>query len=776
MHGWTTSGNYRMNRNNHLTGAGVLKGRQENLFLYALIISLLWTLLVAISLIAEYQQHLNKISLIEEIMAKAALGSSRVVISPIQLIIMEGMRLLTILHIGAWFTGMAVIWGGKWKLFRMIESIRGERNNFKTLFDTAPVGMLLLNSRYEIVSANLAMGRILNKDPLTLSGSRCGDLLNCLNSQKNPQGCGYSTDCSSCSIMRGIRDAFAACTATSGDESTVHIKGAPSEVAMTIRFSIQPVSVDDAPHAVLALDDITLQKQIEHALQQQQEFYEKLLQNLSVPAFVIDPGHRLLIWNRSCEMLTGIPSAEVVGTTEQWRGFYDHARPCLADIVLDGDGDRVSELYKQFQQSPFASDGLQAEGWYTIRGEECYIFFNAVPIRSDTGEIVAVIETLEDITDRKRIEDDLRTLSYAITQSPVSIVITSPQGLIEHVNPKFTEVTGYTEEEVVGRNPSVLKSGQTSEDTYRELWDNLLQGREWRGEFLNKRKNGELYWEDALISPIKGPDGAITHYIGIKEEVTEKKRLEGQLRHAQKMEAVGQLSGGVAHDFNNILTAIIGYASILGFKLEGEGENKGFIDEIIRAAERGARLTQNLLTFSHKQQGTPSRIDMNELVGRVVRIVGRKPTDGISLVSTISEYPLPVMAESIQIEQSVMNLVSNAMEAMADGGGVLGIETDLCHMTREMINRLGYGMIGEYAVVTVSDTGAGMDEDTLKRIYEPFFTTKEIGSGSGLGLSITYGIIKRHKGFIGCISEKGTGSSFQIYLPIAGEGEGSSGG
>jgi PAS domain S-box-containing protein len=765
-------------------------------------------------------------------------------------------------------------------------------NIFKVLFDTAPLGMVLLNERCEVVSANMAMGRLVNKDPAALIGSRCGDLLNCRNRNCSPQGCGFSDECASCSIMQAIKGAIAEATAGCSDEAAIQVDG-DGLSAMVVNYCIQPVSIDGRRHVVLTLDNITERKQMEAilrhseeryrrqfmqnqaimllidpltgaiedanpaactfygyphdrllqmnitdinllpasevmrlmdevsqgktaalyfehrlaggdvrnvevfsspvtvggrtvlhsiiiditekkraetALHQQKEFYEKLLQNLSAPTFVLDDQHRVIAWNKACELLTGLAAEKVIGTTGQWRGFYDHERPCLADIVLDGKEELLPTLYRQIKTSQLLPGLVQAEGWYKLRNEDRYIFFNAAPIRSANGEIIAVVETIEDITERKRFEDELRTLSYAITQSPVSIMITSPQGLIEHVNPKFTEVTGYVESEIVGQTPAVLKSGQTSVETYRNLWDTILNGREWRGEFLNKKKNGELYWEEAMISPIKGPDGEITHFIGIKEDITEKKRLEGQLRHAQKMEAVGQLSGGVAHDFNNILTAIVGYASILEIKCEQDDQIKRCITEIIRASERGAKLTKNLLTFSRKQAGPLTRIDINELVGRMVKIVGGNLGPAFRIETKIAESPLRVMADSIQIEQAIMNVITNAREALTGAGGVLAIETETCHMTHELINRLGYGQIGDYAVLTVADTGIGMDEETLKRIYEPFFTTKEMGGGSGLGLSITYGIVKRHNGFISCTSEKGQGSRFKIFLPIIAEG------
>jgi len=511
--------------------------------------------------------------------------------------------------------------------------------------------------------------------------------------------------------------------------------------------------------------DITERRESEKALERHRDFSDRLIQSSAVPMFVLNTKHKVVIWNHACEELTGIISNEVIGTDSHWRGFYDSMRPCLADVVLDGSYEKLSEFKVIFGNSTLIPEGLRAEGWHKLRGQDRYIVFNAAPVRDAKGEMLAVIETMEDITDRKKIEEELRTLSYAITQSPVSIVITDSYGAIQHVNPKFTEVTGYGHAEVIGVQLSELTYVDPPTEEYAPLWETIFSGGEWRGEFHNRRKDGSMYWEEALISPIRGADGEIMHYVVIKEDVSERKRLEGQLRHSQKMEAVGQLAAGVAHDFNNILAAIVGYSSIMELKLGNDSKMKEVVKQILNASERGSKLTQGLLAVSRKQYDTFVAVDVNDIANRTLKMFKSDLPGKITLKASIDPSALMVIGDSMQIEQIIMNLLMNARGAMPDGGE-LAISTELFSMTQEYISDKGYGVPGEYALLTVRDSGIGMDEVDVKRIFEPFYSAKEVGGGSGLGLSITYGIVKRHKGFIICESTQGEGSCFKAYIPI----------
>jgi PAS domain S-box-containing protein len=374
-------------------------------------------------------------------------------------------------------------------------------------------------------------------------------------------------------------------------------------------------------------------------------------------------------------------------------------------------------------------------------------------------------ESQRELAERKRAEENLRKLSVAVEQNPASIVITDIFGTIEYVNPHFSALTGYSLEEAVGKNPSILKTGETSNEEYKQLWETILAGDEWRGEFHNRKKDGDLYWEQALIAPIRDEDESITHFIAIKEDITERKQLEVQLRHSQKMDAIGQLAGGIAHDFNNILTAIVGYASIMQLKLPDLSPLKKNAEQIAATAERGARLTQGLLAFSRKQAPNLVVVDLNEIISRVNQLLLRLISEDIHLEINLERKAMPVLVDSSQIEQVLMNLSTNARDALLHGGSIM-ITTETVTLDSDFVLARGFGKPGSYALLTFSDNGEGMNAETVKRIFEPFYSTKELGKGTGLGLSIVYGIIKEHNGFVVCHSTIGLGTIFQIYLPL----------
>ncbi len=252
----------------------------------------------------------------------------------------------------------------------------------------------------------------------------------------------------------------------------------------------------------------------------------------------------------------------------------------------------------------------------------------------------------------------------------------------------------------------------------------------------------------------------------IASDVTKRMKLEDQLRHAQKMEAVGRLAGGVAHDFNNILTAIIGYSSLLLMKMKSEEPLRHNAEEIIASAQRGAALTQHLLAFSRKQVSNPRPVNLNSIIQRIEGLLRRLIGEDITLVTKTEEGELIVVADSGQIEQILMNLATNARDSMSNSG-TLTIETSTFVLDERFIAAHAYGKKGLYAMIAMTDTGMGMDQHTASRIFEPFFTTKEVGRGTGLGLSMAYGIMKQHEGYINVYSEPGVGTTFKLYLPIA---------
>ncbi|MBI5055880.1 MAG: response regulator [Nitrospirae bacterium] len=271
-------------------------------------------------------------------------------------------------------------------------------------------------------------------------------------------------------------------------------------------------------------------------------------------------------------------------------------------------------------------------------------------------------------------------------------------------------------------------------------------------------------WEMRTV-PVMNDDGDVINVIKVVRNITEHRKLEEQLRHAQKMEAVGTLTGGVAHDFNNILTAIINYANLLKMKIKMDDPLLHYIDQILSITQRGANITQSLLAFSRKQVMTLRETDINRLIADTAKFLQKLIGETIELQIKFGDENLTVLADAYQIEQVLFNLATNARDAMPQGG-ILAIETGSVKIEKEFIESNGFGLLGTYALISVADTGEGMNEDMIERIFEPFYTTKEMGKGTGLGLAISYGIVKQHNGYIKVYTGPGKGTAFKIYLPL----------
>ena len=332
------------------------------------------------------------------------------------------------------------------------------------------------------------------------------------------------------------------------------------------------------------------------------------------------------------------------------------------------------------------------------------------------------------------------------------------------VNATSQKMTGYSQEELLRMNFwDVVHPAHR--DMVRERAAARLRGDDVvsRYEFKIVTKLGEERWVDFTSGIIEFEGRRAV--LGTAYDVTERKQLEDQLRQSQKIEAVGQLAGGVAHDFNNILTAIIGYGHIIKMKLPEHDPLRSYADQILTSAERAANLTSGLLAFSRKQVIQPHPVNIDEIITRVGRLLTRLIGEDIELNIQLGCGETAILADPGQIEQVLMNLATNARDAMPDGG-VLTITTGRVELDRDFIDTHGFGVAGSYALITATDTGVGMDQKTQDRIFEPFFTTKEVGKGTGLGLAVVYGIIKQHEGFITVYSEPGKGTTYKIYLPI----------
>lgn len=371
---------------------------------------------------------------------------------------------------------------------------------------------------------------------------------------------------------------------------------------------------------------------------------------------------------------------------------------------------------------------------------------------------------------RARLDKAHRLLSTAVEQTAEMVTITDTKGTILYVNPAFERITGYSQAEVIGQNPRLLKSGQHDAAFYQELWATISSGQVWRGRLVNRKKDGSLYTEEATITPVRDENDVIINYVAVKHDITHELRLEEQLRQSQKMEAVGQLAGGVAHDFNNILQAILGYTDMAMASLLEDSPAYTDLGQVMKAANRAASLVRQLLIFSRRETTRPYHLDLNEVISNLVKMLQRIIGEHIDLEVYGQNGLKWIYADPGQIEQILMNLCLNARDAMPNGGKIT-IETENVHFGHDYDKSHAWPKEGDFVLLSVSDTGAGIPTEIQDRIFEPFFTTKEVGQGTGLGLATVYAITKQHDGLISVHSEPEQGTTFRICFPAVQWGE-----
>lgn len=397
-------------------------------------------------------------------------------------------------------------------------------------------------------------------------------------------------------------------------------------------------------------------------------------------------------------------------------------------------------------------------------------FVRTEAVADSSGEECRI--ALTDISERALAEDELQAREEKfrrISQQFNALLDTLPDGIAQ-ITPDF-KITWANRSltELVEADELQLKGNCC----YQALWDFRVPCASCpvaRSFHSGELEEGSLSTSDGRLMelravPIYNGTGKVESVIVVIRDITEHRKLEGQLRQAQKMESIGTLAGGIAHDFNNILTAIVGYGYIALMNMGADDPQRKNIEHIIEGTDRAAQLTKDLLIFSRKQVGEKIPVDLNEIIGKVEKFLRRVIGEDINFTLGLCGEPLIVSADAHQLEQVLMNLATNARDAMAAGGN-LTVSTARIVIEKDFITIHGYGKPGCYALVTISDTGEGMDEETRAKIFEPFFTTKEVGKGTGLGLAVVYGIVKQHDGYINVYSELGSGTTFRIYLPL----------
>jgi PAS domain S-box-containing protein len=638
-------------------------------------------------------------------------------------------------------------------------------------------------------------------------------------------------------------------------------------------FSISVYS-PSREYFVAVFADISERKRFEQALRESEERYRVIVENCNDLICEIDLDGRYTYLSPNYPAILGYEPAGLLNTNALDLVHPDDLAQVRRKLVLP--------------MSTFIFRHRHRDGswrWFESTGQH---------FKNSSGQTRSIV-TSRDITGRRETERRLQQLSRATEQSPVSVVITDLNGNIEYVNPKFTQVTGYSCEEAIGKNPSILKSGELAPEVYNDLWQTIKAGGEWHGEFHNRKKNGELFWESASISPITDCDGNVTHFVavkeditesrkalmeikeseerfrqlaeniqgviwmitpdsskvlyispayeqvwgrscqslydapmgwldaihpedrervrenraaksvsgsfdeqyrivrpdgsirwihdrsfvirdasgtvcriaGIAEDITERKRLDEQVLRTQRMECIGTLAGGVAHDLNNILAPILMAVDVLREDVT-PAEHQAVLATIEDCARRGASVVSQVLTFARGVEGDRSPLQLRHLAKDVEKMIRETFPKLITIVNRVPATLWTVNGDATQLHQVLLNLCINARDAMPRGGAltISGENVELDEIQASMIPEASPV---SYAVVEVSDTGIGIPPDIIGKIFDPFFTTKEFGKGTGLGLSTLIGIVKSHGGFVTVKSALNKGATFKVFLPACGD-------
>ncbi len=396
-----------------------------------------------------------------------------------------------------------------------------------------------------------------------------------------------------------------------------------------------------------------------------------------------------------------------------------------------------------------------AQGWRWIGWEE-------TAVRDAVGEIIAVRSIGRDVTKHRLAEEHFRKLAQAVEQAPVSVIMTSPGGVPQYVNSRFTEVSGYTLEDIFENEIPLLRDGHPSESAYRQCCAVLAAGRKWSGELKTRRRDGQEVWEFVQISPIRNQLDEITYLLSLREDITERKELEEQLRQAQKMESLGTMAGGIAHDFNNIISIVRGFSELALSLPQSDPRMDRYLRAMHNAALRAASLVSQIMVFSRKSEVAYSSVRVDEVARELVGFFQETFPRHIAIRAELDDRLDAVAADPNQIRQLIVNLCVNSRDAMPEGGT---ITLSTSKVAGASLAHLHGDPALAYTRITVSDTGGGMSQDVRKRIFEPFYTTKQGSGGTGLGLAVVYGIVTNHRGLIDLQSEEGSGTTFHIYLP-----------
>jgi len=628
------------------------------------------------------------------------------------------------------------------------------------IYNNAPIIMILIDEDRRLLKANRAALELVDRDLEQAVGLRGGELLKCVHAWDDERGCGFGLDCQACLLRQTATSTLETGKPHFRVEAPLLIDRGEGPVRLTVMASTSLLMVDGKKRVLICVEDITARKQAEEALRESEARYRLISENTGDVVWLLNPATgRFAYVSPSVQRLRGLTPEEVMAQSVEDALTADSLR-----LVTETIADRIAKM-----QSGDESARIQTHEVEQPHKDGSVVSTEVVTtfLTDSEGRVTNILGVSRDITERKRARDAIlaneKRLQAILKASADPVVVYDNNGSATFVNPAFTRVFGWQPDEVLGQRIPFVPPDQEAMVT-EYIGKLYATGGPVTLETKRLTKTGELL--NIVISAAGIPDetGQLIGMIVNLTDITQTKRLEAQLRQAQKMEAIGTLAGGIAHDFNNILGAVMGYTELAQEMARTGRSNQEELTQLLKAAKRASSLVRQILTFSRKAEACAKPLSLNKAIQQTMEMLAHTLPKMITIETHLDPDLQLVNADPNQIEQVVMNLATNASDAMPDGGRLI-FETKNIVLSEEYCQQHLEVSPGNYVLLMVSDTGQGVEPGVIEHIFDPFFTTKAIGKGTGLGLSTVYGIVKGHGGHVYCYSEPGMGATFKIYLP-----------